>query len=208
MESVPRIQASEGMAVITPAPNPTVSMVSPPGGVSLSFSSPQGGRSTRQSRGPPAPAKKPWPRDLLSLGGITVGSLFSRWYTDELYNCEHSNRAERQHYNMCGKLVEYCKYFLPGGSVINKKPVEASAMIVWRQQLNHWGQMLDEKVHQFATSGKMSGKRKRECKPFVAASYKRLTAIDKHEPGVAVRAKPQLPMVVDNASPLVVYTLF
>jgi len=197
--------------VITPAPNPTVSMVSPPGGVSLLFSSPQGAKSTRQPRRLPETVKKPWPRDLLSLGGITIGSLFCRWYTDELYNCEHTNRQERQNYNTCGKLVEYCKYFLPGGSVTNKKPVDTSELITWRQQLNHWGQILDEKVHIFATEGKVLGKRNRPSKPFVSATYKRLTAIDgkvKGVHGVAVRAKPELPIVVDNASPLVVYTVF
>lgn len=180
----------------------------PSGGVALSFSSPIGVRPTRQGLSLPSVIKKPWPRDLNSLGGITVGSLFSRWYTDELYNCGYSNAQERQHYNMCGKLVEYCKLFLPGGSVISKKPGDASEFIAWRQQLTRWGQMLDGTVHEFATQGKTLGKRNRPCKPFVTASYKRLTAIDGNADGVRVRANPQEPVVVDNASPLVVYTMF
>lgn len=201
------MRSREATSIVTPAPS-SVPVASPPTGVTLSFNSPQGSRRARQEESPGPVIVKPWPKDLLSLGGITVGSLFSRWYTDELYNCEHKSAKERQGYNMCGKLVEYCKLFLPGGSVIIKKPADASALIAWRQQLTRWGQMLDEKVHAFATNGKVLGKRNRSCQPFVAASYKRLTVIDGKVDGVRTGVQPQQPVVVDYASPLVVYTMF
>lgn len=116
---------------------------------------------------------------------------------------------------MCGKLVEYCKLFLPGGSVIAKKPQDSSALIVWRQQLTQWGQMLDDKVHTFAVDSSAVlntriPKRNRDSKPYVTPSYKRLTTVDKtHRAsgGVKARAPQQVPEVVDDASPLVVYTL-
>lgn len=183
-----------------------MALVSPPPGTTLAFGSPAGARRTPRTARTRV-VEKPWPKDLQSLGSITVGSLFCRWYTDELYNCEYITAQERQHYNMCGKVVEYCKLFLPGGSVISIKPSEAAALIAWRQQLTQWGQMLDVKVHNIATGDlrENPGKRKREAKPYITPSYKRLTKIDNSVGGVRARVAVQLPTVVDEASPLATY---
>lgn len=209
------MRSGEPSAVISPSPSAGSegnTLSTPPEGLTLAFNSPQGTQRTRLIESSPS-VQKPWPKDLLSLTHVTIGSLFTRWYTDELYNCAYKTAKERQTFNMCGKTIEFCKLFLPGGSVISKKPSEASALIEWRQRLTHWGQLLDDKVHKFATESRdnsvaTAGKRKRGCLPVVAASYKRLTKLDTDFSavgGVRGRVAVQVPEVIDEASPLVVY---
>lgn len=155
--------------------------------------------------------RRPWPSDLISLANITIGSLFSRWYMDELYNCTPDRALEKQHFNLCAKVVQYCKYFLPCGSVIGVKPRSASDLMVYRAQLSSWGQMMDVVVHEFAertVSQLREGTRKRvrSSKPYVSATYKRLTEIDATGDCVKERLmgkhEASLWHVQDNASSL------
>lgn len=154
-----------------------------------------------------------WPQDMKkTLASITIGSLFSRWYVDELHKCSPESHEDRQKFNMCAKLVQFAKYFLPGGAVIEPKPSKAADFISWSANLLDWGKMLDVDVHAFAEKGTLelkSGaqKRKRSSLPVVSATYKRLTKLDGNAELVKTSIatlRPQIPSVVDNASALVI----
>jgi len=154
-----------------------------------------------------------WPDDMTkTLASITVGSLFSRWYVDELHKCMPQSPKDRQKFNMCAKLVEFCKYFLPGGSVIEEKPSKATEFIAWSTKLIDWGKMMDVDVHAFAEDGTLEKrttlrKRKRLSLPVLSATYKRLTQLDDNAGFVkssVAALRPQTPSVIDNASALII----
>lgn len=201
------------MFVIGTAPALVGSPVPTYGSSSMSIVSPQQLEFEETESPPETSQTNVWPVDMKkTLASITVGSLFSRWYVDELHKCVPEASKDRQKFNMCAKLVEYCKYFLPGGSVIEPKPSKAVDFIAWSTKLIDWGKMMDVDVHAFAEEGTLEqrttlAKRKRQSLPVLSATYKRLTQLDGNRDLVKSRVatlRPQHPCVIDNASSLVV----
>lgn len=154
-----------------------VSLVSPPG-ITLDFGS---GCTEISSPADPVLAPAVWSNDLDSLGKITVGGLFKRWYIDKMYKFNPHEKSKKQSLHMCKMVVDYCKLFLPSGSVITEQPSNSSDIAAWNLQMNAWSDMLEERVPAFAAAYapcRQPMKRKRSKTSFVTPNYKRLTEID------------------------------
>jgi hypothetical protein len=148
-----------------------------------------------------------WPVDLHTLSNITIGSLFIRWYTEELYDAVATERLHKQHKSKCACTVEYCKMFLPGGSVIERKPNTVRELDVWRKHLNSWAQMIEMKVAMFINKWRSIWsdgavvRRNRISTLNVSATQKKLQQIwDDPTSTFASKMEPQVPTVIDNAS--------
>jgi ATP-dependent protease Clp ATPase subunit len=102
-------------------------------------------------------------------------------------------------------MIKYCKLFLPGGTIIAKKPSVDSEWEAWKDHIQNLAIGMEQKVKIFL-SGRVTGqeKRNRPISVHVSPTYKRIVQEEKLQASAnstlhCIILPLQFPSVVDLA---------